>query len=403
MLPKKRRVISDDDFSSFAASIGDDDDALSAQRRAPAPSPAPAPRQRTVPKKKKKDALKVTRVGAATIPRRWPAPAPRPVPPRGPKKRFKSTNLPRPSALDLMRATILGPPRAAPPMLQPVQRAAEPPPGWRQAKAAAVAVAVAAAPAPATPPKRKTPPAREEATAADAAALPAFAVGARVEAKWGWQWSRAVIDRVNDDGTYDVEWVDEPDVFNTVAAADVRAAVGDAPAPPPQAASAPEEETPPAAAAVGNEGEEHAESVRWLLDGAAPKVVAEMLLVNACFEIAFAQANPNRPESASYTRYEAYKKAKCGADVIALGGSKSDVLHNYKKGFLRVVKCPAMIGYDLDRDAVSSEREEEGEEDAPPEPTMLARRTARRAQKRELFVAESATVDNKRAKRAACE
>jgi hypothetical protein len=34
---------------------------------------------------------------------------------------------------------------------------------------------------------------------------------------------------------------------------------------------------------------------------------------------------------------------------------------------------------------------------------MLARRTARRAQKRELFVAESATVDNKRAKRVACE
>merc|ERR1719482_884228 len=105
-----------------------------------------------------------------------------------------------------------------------------------------------------------------------------------------------------------------------------------------------------------------------------------MLLFNACFEIAFAQANPNRPESASYTRYD-----------------------TYKKGFLRVVKCPAMIGYDLDRDAVSSEREEEGEEDAPPEPTMLARRTARRAQKRELFVAQSATVDNKRAKRAACE
>ena len=90
----------------------------------------------------------------------------------------------------------------------------------REAKAAASAAAVAAAPA--TPPKRKTPPAREEATAADAAALPAFAVGARVEAKWGWQWSRAVIDRANGDGTYDVEWVVEPDVFNTVAAADVR-------------------------------------------------------------------------------------------------------------------------------------------------------------------------------------
>ena len=83
----------------------------------------------------------------------------------------------------------------------------------REAKAAASAAAVAAAPA--TPPKRKTPPAREEPTAADAAALPAFAVGARVEAKWGWQWSRAVIDGANGDGTYDVEWVGAPDVLDT--------------------------------------------------------------------------------------------------------------------------------------------------------------------------------------------
>ena len=99
------------------------------------------------------------------------------------------------------------------------------------------------------------------------------------------------------------------------------AAVAAAAATPPKRKTPParEGEAPPAAAAVGNEGEEHVESVRGLLDGAAPKVVAEMLLVNACFEIAFAQANPNRPESATYTRYEAYKKAKCGADVIALG------------------------------------------------------------------------------------
>ena len=72
--------------------------------------------------------------------------------------------------------------------------------------------------------------------------------------------------------------------------------------------------------------------------------------------------------------------------MLELGGSKSDVLHDYKKGFLNVTRCPAMIAYDLDRDAV-----------APEEPVTTGR-PARRAPKRELFVAESATVDNKKLK-----
>ena len=110
-----------------------------------------------------------------------------------------------------------------------------------------------------------------------------------------------------------------------------------------------------------------------------------MLLANESFKIAFAQDNPKRPDSASYERYEAYKAATCGDQVLELGGSKSDVLHDYKKGFLKVTRCPAMIAYDLDRDAV-----------APEEP--VSGRPARRAPKRELFVAESATVDNKKLK-----
>ena len=110
-----------------------------------------------------------------------------------------------------------------------------------------------------------------------------------------------------------------------------------------------------------------------------------MLLANESFKIAFAQENPKRPDSASWTRYEAYKAATCGEQVLELGGSKSDVLHDYKKGFLRVTRCPAMIAYDLDRDAV---------QEAPP----AAGRPARRAPKRDLFVAESATVDNKKLK-----
>ena len=143
----------------------------------------------------------------------------------------------------------------------------------------------------------------------------------------------------------------------------------------------------PAAAADDEGGEEAPEAaddeVQGLLDGAPPRVVVDMLLANASFKIAFAQDNPKRPDSASFKRYEAYKAATCGDQVLELGGSKSDVLHDYKKGFLKVTRCPAMIAYDLDRDAVA-------------EP--VSGRPARRAPKRELFVAESATVDNKKLK-----
>ena len=276
-----------------------------------------------------------------------------------------------------------------------------------------------------TPPK-KTAPARDEPVPEAAppavveAPAPAFAAGARVEALWVDKWYGAVVDQLHADGSYEVEWTDTPNVFNTVAAADVRAA-----APPPEAGGRPhsrrkrrhprpssprplrrrrgrrdrrggaqgrprgpddegeeapaEEEAPEATNDAGDA------NVQGLLDGAAPRVVVDMLLANESFKIAFAQQNPKRPDSASYKRYEAYKAATCGDQVLELGGSKSDVLHDYKKGFL--TRCPAMIAYDLDRDAVE-------EREAPP----ASGRPTRRAPKRELFVAESATVDNKKLK-----
>ena len=284
-----------------------------------------------------------------------------------------------------------------------------------------------AAAAPVTPPK-KTAPARDEPVVPEApppAVVEAFAAGARVEALWAGTWYGAVVEELHGDGSYEVEWTDTPNVFNTVAAADVRAAApppeaeaeaapafeeeeaspaAEQPAPAPLAAEDDEtgEEEPKAApAAADDEGEEApAEeeapeatndagdaNVQGLLDGAAPRVVVDMLLANESFKIAFAQQNPKRPDSASYKRYEAYKAATCGDQVLELGGSKSDVLHDYKKGFLKVTRCPAMIAYDLDRDAVE-------EREAPP----ASGRPTRRAPKRELFVAESATVDNKKLK-----
>ena len=291
-----------------------------------------------------------------------------------------------------------------------------------------------AAAAPVTPPKKSkdAPPAREEPVVPEApppavVEAPAFAVGGRVEALWAGTWYGAVVEERHGDGSYEVEWTDTPDVFNTVAAADVRAVSDDvAPAPAavaeaeaspapeenvvPEAEPAPAEEEvaavpsapeedeaePPAPAADDaaddDEEKEAPEAaaadadVQGLLDGAAPRVVVDMLLANESFKIAFDQDNPKRPDSASWTRYEAYKAATCGEQVLELGGSKSDVLHDYKKGFLKVTRCPAMIAYDLDRDAV-----------APEEPVTTGR-PARRAPKRELFVAESATVDNKKLK-----
>ena len=242
-------------------------------------------------------------------------------------------------------------------------------------KAAKAAKAVAA---PVTPPKapRAAPtqeepvvaaaqPAPEAAPPAEAptTAPPAFAVGARVEARWAGTWYGAVVDSTHGDGSYELEWLDDPNVFNTVAAADVRAAAADEPAPPPppeaeeEAAAAPEEEAPEAAAAAAaeqpadDESCEEAADVQGLLDGAAQRVIVDMLLANASLKIAFDQENPKRPDSASFKRYEAYKAATCGADVLAWGGSKSDVLHDYRKGFLRVTRCPVMVAYDLDRDA----------------------------------------------------
>ena len=266
-----------------------------------------------------------------------------------------------------------------------------------------------AAAAPVTPPK-KTAPARDEPVVPEApppAVVEAFAAGARVEARWAGTWYGAVVEELHGDGSYEVEWTDTPNVFNTVAAADVRAASDE------EAAPAAEPPTPAPPAAADDEGEEPEEEqepeaadgeapaaeeapeaapegdadVQGLLDGAAPRVVVDMLLANESFKIAFAQQNPKRPDSASYKRYEAYKAATCGDQVLELGGSKSDVLHDYKKGFLKVTRCPAMIAYDLDRDAVE-------EREAPP----ASGRPTRRAPKRELFVAESATVDNKKLK-----
>ena len=269
-----------------------------------------------------------------------------------------------------------------------------------------------AAAAPVTPPK-KTAPARDEPVVPEApppavVEAPSLRRRARVEALWAGTWYGAVVEELHGDGSYEVEWTDTPNVFNTVAAADVRARAAAAggrkrrpAAPRGDEGEEPEEERPrplrppprttrparrsprprprrprkkmrrrprprPAADDAGG-----AEDVQGLLDGAAPRVVVDMLLANESFKIAFDQDNPKRPDSASWTRYEAYKAATCGEQVLELGGSKSDVLHDYKKGFLRVTRCPAMIAYDLDRDAV-----------APEEPVTTGR-PARRAPKRE--------------------
>ena len=49
-------------------------------------------------------------------------------------------------------------------------------------------------------------------------------VGARVEARWEGEWWPAIVDQVCEDA-YEVEWVEEPEVFNRLDLEDVRAAL----------------------------------------------------------------------------------------------------------------------------------------------------------------------------------
>ena len=130
-------------------------------------------------------------------------------------------------------------------------------------------------------PEAAAPPAVVEAPAH------AFAVGANVEALWAGTWYGAVVEELHGDGSYEVEWTDTPDVFNTVAAADVRALSDDvAPAAAAEAEAeepAPEEEeAPPAAeppapappAAADDEGEEEPQEEQEP-EAAAPPAVVE--------------------------------------------------------------------------------------------------------------------------------
>lgn len=47
--------------------------------------------------------------------------------------------------------------------------------------------------------------------------------------------------------------------------------------------------------------------------------------------------NPKRPKSASYERYELYKKAKSVAEFYSLGGTRGDFKHDLSKGFVTVI------------------------------------------------------------------
>ena len=79
-----------------------------------------------------------------------------------------------------------------------------------------------------------------------------FAAGAHVEARWEGEWWPAIVDQVFPDA-YEIEWVEEPDVFNRLDLEDVRAARAPpvtspyfaAPPPPARAALPPPWAAPP--------------------------------------------------------------------------------------------------------------------------------------------------------------
>ena len=50
--------------------------------------------------------------------------------------------------------------------------------------------------------------------------------------------------------------------------------------------------------------------------------------------IAYLQQNPKKLESKSWARYEKYKRARDVAEFVALGGSRPDLLYDFRHGFV---------------------------------------------------------------------
>ena len=88
--------------------------------------------------------------------------------------------------------------------------------------------------APAPPPVAQTPVAPvAQAPVAQAPSPASFAVGERVEARYENEWYPAIVDEVLEDG-YEVEWVQEPEVFHRLDLEDVRSPrAARSPDPPP--------------------------------------------------------------------------------------------------------------------------------------------------------------------------
>ena len=125
---------------------------------------------------------------------------------------------------------------------------------------------------------------------------------------------------------------------------------------------------------------------------------ARLLLNNSNINICFLQKNPKRNGSKSHKRYEGYKAATHGREVLNLGGSFDDLVHDLKKKFIRIISplvpnplavvtrpsrqlvTTGATSFDMDTDNLNGQ----------------AKSPSRIVKRRDLYVAVSATVDNKR-------
>ena len=127
--------------------------------------------------------------------------------------------------------------------------------------------------------------------------------------------------------------------------------------------------------------------------------------------IAYDQENPKRPGTSSHFRYEGYKRATSGAAFLALGGTLADLRYDLGRGFVvagaprRAHKnCGALVvavpktSYDLDADAVDDDGQHSDDECEPAAESGLY---GRKRKQRTLFLAECASVDNKKLRRSA--
>ncbi|KAH8047632.1 hypothetical protein JL720_16054 [Aureococcus anophagefferens] len=142
--------------------------------------------------------------------------------------------------------------------------------------------------------------------------------------------------------------------------------------------------------------EEAAETAPAEVDDADEPVAVDdpKKIISRDLLIAYDQENPKRPGTNSHFRYEAYKRATSGAPSSRWERSPTYATTSAAASSSRALRT----SYDLDADAVDDDGQHSDDECEPAAESGLY---GRKRKQRTLFLAECASVDNKKLRRSA--